>query len=110
MPTDDWDATVTAISLLKFGVPRLCEPWERSQASRNTRGQVAYVTGGGDHATTFVLLWRVAGIDTDFGHAMPVNLAGQTVGPFSAGDEIQFKTRGSNSSGETDSSVKTITL
>lgn len=75
-----------------------------------TSVQVAYVAGGGDHATTLVLLWRVVGIDPDFGHATAVNLAGQTIGPFSAGDEIQFKTRGSNSTGDTDSTVKSITL
>lgn len=71
---------------------------------------VAYLAGGGDHATTLVLLWRVVGVERDFGHATPVNLAGQTVGPFSAGDVIQFKTRGSNSSGDTDSTVKSITM
>ena len=75
-----------------------------------TRVQVAYVAGGGDHATTLVLLWLVVGIDPDFGHATPVNLAGQAIGPFSAGDEIQFKTRGSNSTGDTDSAVVSITL
>ena len=75
-----------------------------------TSVQVAYVAGGGDHATTLVVLWLVVGIDPDFGHATPVNLAGQTIGPFSAGDEIQFKTRGSNSTGDTDSAVVSITL
>ena len=75
-----------------------------------TSVQVAYVAGGGDHATTLVLLWQVVGIDPDFGHATPVNLAGQTVGPFSPGDVIQFKTRGSNSTGDTDSAVISITL
>lgn len=71
---------------------------------------VTYVAGGGDHATTLVLLWQVVGTDPDFGHATPVNLAGQTVGPFPPGAEINFKTRVSNSIGDTDSAVRSISL
>lgn len=77
---------------------------------------VAYVPGGGKHATTLNLLYSVdaersliRGGDPDFGHATPVIFAGQTVGPFVAGQTaitsplphvsraMNFKTRGSNS-------------
>ena len=71
---------------------------------------VTYVAGGGRHATSLVLLYQVVGVDPDFGHATAVVLTGQTVGPFPPGATIHFKTRGTNSAGSTDSTVKTITL
>ena len=71
---------------------------------------VGYVEGGGDHATTLEVLWQVVGVDPVFGHVTPVNLAGQTVGPFPPGAEVRFKTRVSNSAGEAESEVKSITL
>ena len=71
---------------------------------------VTYLAGGGAHATTMVLLWQVVGTDPDFGHATPVVLTGQTVGPFPPGPEVLFKTRASNSTGDTDSAVQTIEL
>lgn len=70
---------------------------------------VTYVEGGGDHATTLELLWQVVGTDPAFGHATLVNLSGQTVGPFPPGSEIRFKTRATNSTGEAESTVKSIT-
>jgi len=75
-----------------------------------TSMDVTYVAGGGDHATTIVLLWQIVGTDPDFGHATPVVLTGQTVGPFPAGAVVRFKTRASNSAGDADSDVKTINL
>ncbi len=71
---------------------------------------VTYVAGGGAHATTIVLLYQIVGTDPDFGHATPVDLDGQTVGPFPPGADIHFKTRASNSTGDTDSAVKSISL
>jgi len=71
---------------------------------------LTYLAGGGAHATTIVLLWQVVGTDPDFAHATPVVLPSQTVGPFPAGSEVLFKTRASNSSGDTDSEVQAIDL
>jgi len=71
---------------------------------------VAYVAGGGRRATSLVLLYQVVGVDADFGHATPVVLAGQTIGPFPAGATINIKTRATNSAGSTESAVQTITL
>jgi len=71
---------------------------------------VAYVAGGGRHATSLILQWQVVGVDADFGHNTPVILAGQSVGPFTAGQTVNFRVRAANSAGTTDSVVKTITL
>jgi hypothetical protein len=73
---------------------------------------VSYVPGGGSHATSLMLVWQVVGVDADFGHDTPVILAGQTVGPFTAGQTVNFKTRASNSAVTTpvESAVQTITL
>jgi hypothetical protein len=71
---------------------------------------VAYVAGGGSHATSLLLQWQVVGVDADFGHDTPVILAGQTVGPFTAGQTVNFRVRASNSAGTTDSAVKTIVI
>ncbi len=59
--------------------------------------QVAYVPGGGKHATTLLLLWQVDGVDPGFDHSTPVLFAGQTVGPYVVGQTVNFKTRGANS-------------
>lgn len=71
---------------------------------------VTYLAGGGAHATTIVLLWQIVGTDPDFGHATPVVPTGQTVGPFPPGTVVNFKTRASNSTGDTDSAVQSISL
>ena len=73
---------------------------------------IVYVAGGGRSATSLVVVWQVVGVDADFGHARPVILAGQTVGPFTAGQTINFKTRASNSAVTTpvECAVKTITV
>ena len=66
--------------------------------------------GRGRHATSLILQWQVDGVDADFGHNRPVVLAGQTVGPFTAGQTVNFPVRAANSAGTTESAVKTITL
>lgn len=71
---------------------------------------IAYVSGGGAHATSLQLVHKVIGVDTDFGHAVPVVLAGQQVGPFTAGQTVEFKVLASNSSGTVESAVKSITF
>lgn len=71
---------------------------------------VSYTAGGGAHATSLRLLWRIVGVDADFTHFTSVVLAGQTVGPFVAGQTVEFKTRGENSVGSTDSAVKSVSF
>jgi len=75
-----------------------------------TSVDIVYVDGGGNHATTLMLQWQVVGVDSDFGHDTPVILTGQTVGPFPAGHAVNFRVRGANSAGTTDSAVQTITV
>ena len=70
--------------------------------------EVSYLPGGGNHGTTIVLLWQIVGIDADFVHSTPVIVDGHSVGPFATGQTINFKTRASNSTGDSD--VKSITL
>lgn len=57
-----------------------------------------------------MLQWQIVGVDADFGHDTPVILTGQTVGPFTAGQTVNFRVRAANSAGTTDSAVQTITL
>ena len=71
---------------------------------------LSYTSGGGSHATSLRLLWRIVGVDADFTQSTPVLLAGQTVGPFLAGQTVEFKTRAENSVGSTDSAVKTVSF
>ena len=71
---------------------------------------VTYTSGGGAHATSLRLLWRIVGVDADFTQSTPVLLAGQTVGPFLAGQTVEVKTRAENSVGSTDSAVKTLSF
>ena len=58
--------------------------------------RVTYGEQGGQHATTLVLEWQAEG-EAEFGHAAPVERAGQSVGPFAAGTTVRFRTRGGNS-------------
>ena len=72
---------------------------------------VTYTAGGGQHATTLFLQWKVVGVDPDFGHDTTINPAGQTVATGgTAGATVQVRTRCTNSTGTTFSTVKTVTL
>lgn len=71
---------------------------------------LTYAPGGGAHATSLQLVHKVGGVETDFGHAVPVILAGQQVGPFTAGQVVQFKVLASNSAGTVESAVKIVTF
>lgn len=81
-----------------------------SLTQAGTAVQIIYVAGGGLHASSLQLLYQVVGVDADFGHGSPVILTGQTVGPFPAAATVNFKTRGTNSVGTTDSPVQMIAL
>ncbi len=70
-----------------------------------------YVAGGGDHATSFKLVWKIEGVDAEFTHEAVLNLAGQTVTLVgAAGKTVSFKARATNSTGSTDGAVKQVAM
>lgn len=70
-----------------------------------------YVAGGGDHATSFKLKWKIETVDTDFVHEAVLNLLGQTVTVANAaGKTVSFKAVAINSTGSTDSAVKQVVM
>lgn len=70
----------------------------------------SYVAGGGNHATTLHLQWKVVGVDAEFGHDTLVILAGQTVATgATVGADVTFRTKAHNSQGTTYSAEKTGT-
>lgn len=72
---------------------------------------VTYVAGGGNNATSFKLLWKIETVDADFTHEAVLNLTGQTVSvPGASGKTVSFKARATNSTGNTDSAVKTVVM
>lgn len=76
-------------------------------------GRVAltYTPGGGAHGTTLMVQWKVPGVDADFAHDTTVHPAGQTlVTGLAAGVTVEVRTRVTNSTGTTFSTVRTVTL
>jgi len=77
---------------------------------------ITYVAGGGRRATSLQLLYQLLGAqgadegDDDYGHPTPVVLAGQTIGPFEAGQTVNLKTVAENSAGAMEGAVRTIAL
>lgn len=71
---------------------------------------VDYEPGGGAHATTQLLKWMVVGVDTDFTHSVPLEAAGNEIGPFTVGQTVKLITEATNSSGTRTSAERTITL
>ncbi len=71
---------------------------------------VAYLPGGGDHATTKAVKWQVVGVDTTFTHSAPLDLSGNALGPFIKGQVIKIITEVSNSSGTRTTAPRTITI
>ena len=69
-----------------------------------------YEAGGGDHATLRLIEYMIEGVDADFGHAVPIDPSGNTLGPFTVGQVVKVRTRVSNSSGTVTSAVRTITI
>ncbi len=60
---------------------------------------VDYVSGGGSHATSLDLEWRI-GSESAFTHCAPVRLPSQFIGPFPKGSEVTVRTRASNATHE----------
>jgi hypothetical protein len=71
---------------------------------------VAYVPGGGDHATTRLIRWQVDGLDPGFDLSVPLDPSGNALGPFAVGQVVRVMTEVSNSSGTRNSAVRTITI
>jgi hypothetical protein len=71
---------------------------------------VSYEPGGGAHATTKEVEYKVEGVDADFGHAVPIDPSGNTIGPFAVAQVVRVRTKVSNSDGSRTSAVRTITI
>jgi hypothetical protein len=71
---------------------------------------VSYVNGTGENADDRFLEWMVEGVDTDFTHNVPVDLSGNQLGPFVAGQTVKIRTRTVNSSGARTSAVRTLVI
>jgi hypothetical protein len=102
-----------ALSQIDTGSP-VPEPTALQIASLLASGpgevSVTYTPGGGNHATTLTLLWQRVGVDADFSNNTPVVPAGQTITGLTAGQTVKFKTRASNSSGDTESAEQPIVV
>lgn len=71
---------------------------------------VAYVAGGGDHATTKQVQWQVVGTDADFTHTAPLDASGNALGPFTTGQVVKVRTLVSNSAATRTTAPRTITI
>ena len=71
---------------------------------------VAYVAGGGDHATTKQIQWQVVGTDADFIHTAPLDASGNALGPFTTGQVVKVRTLVSNSAATRTTAPRTITI
>ncbi len=71
---------------------------------------VAYVPGGGDHATTKKIKWQVVGTDAGFTNEAPLDASGNALGPFPAGAVVKIITEVTNSSGTRTTAPRTITI
>jgi hypothetical protein len=71
---------------------------------------VAYEPGGGAHATTKQVQWKVDGVDEDFTHTAPLDASGNALGPFEVGKVVHLRTLVSNSAGSRTTAPRTITI
>lgn len=71
---------------------------------------VAYVPGGGDHATTKKIKWQVVGVDAGFTNEAPLDASGNALGPFPVGTEIKIITEVANSAGTRTTAPRTIII
>lgn len=71
---------------------------------------VAYVPGGGDHATTKKIKWQVVGVDAGFTNEAPLDASGNALGPFPVGTEIKIITEVTNSAGSRTTAPRTIII
>ena len=71
---------------------------------------LAYIPGGGAHATIKVIKWQVIGADLDFAHSAPLDASGNALGPFAVGQMVKIITEVSNSAGTRTTAPRTITI
>lgn len=71
---------------------------------------LAYVPGGGDHATSKLVKWQVVGADSGFDHSAPLDPSGNALGPFAQGQTVKIITEVSNSAGTRTIAARTITM
>lgn len=71
---------------------------------------VAYLPGGGAHATTKLLKWQVIGVDAGFDHSVPLDASGNAAGPFTVGQTIRVITEVSNSAATRTTAPRTIVM
>lgn len=71
---------------------------------------LSFVPGGGDHATTKVVKWKVEGVDADFTHSVPLDASGNALGPFAVGQVVTMITEVSNSVATRTTAPRTITI
>ena len=71
---------------------------------------VEWAPGGGDHATTSNLRWKVEGVDADFTNSVEFNRTGNEIGPFAVDQVVRILGEFSNSSGTRTTSIRTITI
>jgi hypothetical protein len=71
---------------------------------------VAYVPGGGAHATTKLVKWQIIGQDDGFNHSAPLDASGNALGPFVKDQVVKIITEVANSSGTRTTAPRTITI
>lgn len=71
---------------------------------------VAYVPGGGAHATTKLIKWQLVGVDPGFDHSAPLDASGNILGPFTEGQTVKIITEVSNSVGTRTTAPRTIII
>lgn len=71
---------------------------------------VAYMPGGGSHATTKLVKWQVGGVDADFTHSTPLDPSGNALGPFTVGQTVKIITEVSNSVATRTTAPRTIVI
>ncbi len=71
---------------------------------------VAFIDGGGDHATMKKVKWQVVGVDAGFANEAPLDASGNALGPFPAGTVVKILTEVTNSTGSRTTAPRTITL
>lgn len=71
---------------------------------------IDWASGGGDHATTSNLRWKVEGVDAGFTHSVPFDRKGNAIGPFTVGQVVRVMGEFINSSGTRTTAIRTLTI
>ena len=75
-----------------------------------TQALVAYLAGGGAHATTKQLQYTLPGDAEPFTHTVPLDASGNALGPFAVGTVLTLRTSVANSAGTRTSAPRTLTI